>query len=307
MIFNLLFVLLIFAGLFIYAMALEKVRELRIRRIDDDFEQLPWQDWISKQAKIRYFVQGQGNKNIVLLHGLGASSYCWRLLWPLLATRYRVITFDLPGFGRSRLHSHPMTLDSLSAEIHNFLTSQNFTPSVLVGSSLGGLLALWLGRTYPDHYPQVVALAPAAHPSLVPIRMNWLAKLNPLRRLLLAEWMVGVGVRRVLHNKLSINSQQVLRYAEPYFFNPDTWRAFFHSTEILRDIRLPFYLKDLKLPTLILWGECDLMVKRHQLDGLLQVLPNFELHTSPESGHHIQEDNPSWVSSQIFTFLDSTK
>src|SRR5437868_1346381 len=51
-------------------------------------------------VKIHYESLGEG-RPIVCLHGIGASVFVWRLLTPLLARRYKVITLDLPGFGRS--------------------------------------------------------------------------------------------------------------------------------------------------------------------------------------------------------------
>src|SRR5689334_15561788 len=71
-------------------------------------------------VKVHYVQAGTG-KDLVLLHGIGASVFIWRFLFPLLQDRYRVTAVDLPGFGRSaKSSSRDYGLDSQAAIVARF-------------------------------------------------------------------------------------------------------------------------------------------------------------------------------------------
>ena len=89
-------------------------------------------------GRIHYLEAGTG-PNLVLIHGLGASVFCWRLLIPLLAKKFRVIALDLSGFGLSdkRLDLE-YGLDAQTARVEEFLASIKVDKFDVVGSSMGG-------------------------------------------------------------------------------------------------------------------------------------------------------------------------
>src|SRR5581483_1812610 len=106
---------------------------------------------------------------ILLIHGLGASLHCWHTLAPLLAEKFKVVALDLPGFGgSSKLAGQQYGLDEQAERIERFLDHINIRECYLIGNSMGGNLALWLAHRNPTRFPSVVAIAPAAHPKLVP-------------------------------------------------------------------------------------------------------------------------------------------
>ncbi len=126
-------------------------------------------------CEIHYSVEGRG-PTIVLIYGWGASKYCWRFLTPLLSKKYTVYEIDLPGFGKSTKHVNVRYgLDDQSRRIAEFMDLKNIQRSFLVGSSLGGALALWMAAKYPMRVLAVIALSPAASRALLPIPIHRLA------------------------------------------------------------------------------------------------------------------------------------
>ena len=97
---------------------------------------------ISKTVKlddfeIHYQTLGQGTP-LLLIHGLGASLHCWHSLAPLLATQFKVIALDLPGFGgSSKLVGQNYGLDEQAERIEQFLDRININECYLVGNSMG--------------------------------------------------------------------------------------------------------------------------------------------------------------------------
>ena len=100
---------------------------------------------------------GDGAAVLLLLHGLGATGDVWNRWEPLLAERWpgRWIVPDLPGHGGSApLPAY--TFDGLAAAVAGLIPPE--TPTVVVGHSLGGVVALVLARRRPDAVRGVVGL-----------------------------------------------------------------------------------------------------------------------------------------------------
>jgi len=96
---------------------------------------------------------GQGGTTVVLIHGAGDSSYSWIHIRKELSKFTRVITYDRAGMGSSDPGPEP-TPENTIKELNNLLDKTGAPgPYVLVGHSLGGLIA----RLYALKYPNQVA------------------------------------------------------------------------------------------------------------------------------------------------------
>lgn len=88
--------------------------------------------------------RGSG-RPIIMLHGLGASSYMWRHLAPVVAKDHRVITVDLKGFGRSdKPIDYGYSIEEHAALVRALIRKLALDDVTLVGHSLGGAVALLL-------------------------------------------------------------------------------------------------------------------------------------------------------------------
>ena len=98
-----------------------------------------------KGVRLRLFEAGEGPA-VVLLHGLGGAASNWVAVAPALAERARVVVPELPGHGGSSALPAPVaTLDAYADRIAGALDE----PSVVVGHSLGGVVALRLALRAP--------------------------------------------------------------------------------------------------------------------------------------------------------------
>ena len=94
-------------------------------------------------------IAGHG-PDLLLLHGAGGATHSWRNLIPLLAPHYRTIAIDLPGQGFSRLGARDRCgLDPMATDIATLCAHENWHPTVIIGHSAGGVLALRLSELMP--------------------------------------------------------------------------------------------------------------------------------------------------------------
>lgn len=80
---------------------------------------------------------GEGGQTFVLVHGWKGSHRLWDKVIARLATRHRVVAFDLRGMGESDKPNEPCTFDLLAEDLHDVLTSLDLDDVTLVGWSMG--------------------------------------------------------------------------------------------------------------------------------------------------------------------------
>ncbi len=96
-------------------------------------------------GRLHYEVAGSGEP-VVLVHGFSLDRAFWDPQWQALAARYRVIRYDLRGYGGSTLPTGPY---SHVADLEALLAALEARPAHVVGLSMGGAVALGLALDVP--------------------------------------------------------------------------------------------------------------------------------------------------------------
>lgn len=103
----------------------------------------------------------EAGPTIVLVHGLGGSHLNWDLLAPLLTPHARVVALDLPGFGLSEPEHRLATVHNNVKVLDRFIREIAGAPVVLVGNSMGGMIAILQTARQPETVTQLVLVDPA--------------------------------------------------------------------------------------------------------------------------------------------------
>ena len=110
---------------------------------------------------LNYQVSGRGQDAVVLLHSLGSNLSMWAPQLPSLEARYSVIAIDHLGHGKSPAPEGPYGMSLLAREVIAVMDHLGVEQAHVVGISMGGHLALWLGLHYPQRVRSIVALCTA--------------------------------------------------------------------------------------------------------------------------------------------------
>ena len=94
-----------------------------------------------------YDVEGTG-EHLLFIHGWGVDKKIWRQQAKFFSQYYQVMTVDLPGHGKSSWKK--MDLEAMVTDLHALLTWERFDRVTVIGSSVGGLIALKLYEQFPD-------------------------------------------------------------------------------------------------------------------------------------------------------------
>ena len=128
--------------------------------------------WTDIDGPVHYLDFGgpAGGPLIVCVHGLGGSAVNWSAIAPLLTDRYRILAPDLAGHGLTRSAGRGTDVPANRALLHRFIESVAAGPVLLMGNSMGGMIALLEAIAAPRDVAGLVLLDPVV--PFVPARAD---------------------------------------------------------------------------------------------------------------------------------------
>ncbi|QMV42688.1 alpha/beta fold hydrolase [Cohnella cholangitidis] len=124
---------------------------------------------VSGDARLFYTVSGKGNP-LILLHGNFNDHRIWDEQAVALAGYYQVIRYDLRGYGRS---STPNSAFSHVEDLKALIDALGLSKVSLIGSSLGGGIAMDFALAHPDLVHALILVAPSINGKSYPFAMTW--------------------------------------------------------------------------------------------------------------------------------------
>jgi pimeloyl-ACP methyl ester carboxylesterase len=103
---------------------------------------------LHKSKKIHFRDQGEGN-TIVLLHGFLENMGMWNYYVKKLSAKYRIITIDLPGFGKSDCLGRVHLMEQMASVVNKVLKNREVKKCVMLGHSMGGYVTLAFASKFP--------------------------------------------------------------------------------------------------------------------------------------------------------------
>ncbi|PWU57097.1 alpha/beta hydrolase [Micromonospora globispora] len=244
--------------------------------------------------RVRYRIAGDGPP-VVLLHGIGRTLDDFVEQQDLLARDHRVISVDLPGHGGSAPLDGPHTLPAFASAVADFLDAAGVdNPAHLVGNSLGGAVAMRLAVDDPSRVASLVLVNSAGFGREVTVALRLLA-LRPLGRLLLrpSRAVARRTEEAIFHDRSFVTDERVahaLAVARQPHAAP-VMLELVRSLGTLRGVRpqwreeLLAAVSALDIPTLIVWGDRDLILPAAHLETARARLPKARTHLFPDTGH----------------------
>jgi pimeloyl-ACP methyl ester carboxylesterase len=242
---------------------------------------------------------------LVLLHGLTATHATWEHTLPAFADRWHVVAPDLPGHGESAKPDAPYTIDFYAGVVRSLGRELGLREAVVVGSSLGGQIAVELALSYPAWTRAIVLAAPAGG-------------FGPALRA--TRWAVGVA-----------GTPSIVRLALPWALERcfhDRSSPLFAARHALLAVRLAHHdypsfaravvrsvagalaagaqpLERLTQPTLVVWGREDRLVGLGASRRLLRAVAHARLAVVERCGHLPMLERPEEFNRILAEFLRS--
>ena len=258
-------------------------------------------------TRIHYEVTGRiGRTPVLMIQGLGASKNAWNLQRIAMATRFRIISFDNRGAGRSDKPTEPFTLEQMADDAIAVLDAAGIETAHIVGASMGGVISQIVAVKYPQRVRSLTLVCTAC-------------RNHPWRQELLQSWaktaeekgMIEVGKEAAQW----VMSPRSFRRLVPAF----TWmgplaalrprHSFVSQIHAILDTRedLVDQLSTITAPTMVIVGNQDILTPRGDSEEIAERIPNSELVVISGAAHGLMMEHSSTFNKILIEFLQRTE
>ena len=262
---------------------------------------------VADGTRIHYEVTGRpGATPILMIQGLGASKNAWNLQRIAMATRFRSISLDNRGAGRSDKPKQPFTLEQMADDAIAVLDAAGVETAHVVGASMGGVISQIIAVKYPDRVRSLTLVCTAC-------------RNHPWRQELLQSWaqtaeekgMIEVGKEAAQW----VMSPRSFRRLVPAF----TWmgplaalrprHSFVSQIQAILDTRedLVDELSSITAPTMVIVGNQDILTPRGDSEEIAERIPNAELVVISGAAHGLMMEHSTTFNKILIEFLQRTE
>lgn len=268
---------------------------------------------------IAYNDMGSGDKTVIMIHGLGSYLRAWEQNIAEISQSARVIAIDLPGYGKSSKEPHSGMMTYYAGVINELVKELKLENVILAGHSMGGQISITASLLYPEMVKGLILVAPAGFEKFDKGQRQWFRDVMTLDgvRLTTADAIVtnltSNFYRMPNQAEFMIKDRLAMRDAEdfiPYCY------AVVQSVNGMVDEPVLKYLKDVKAPTLIVFGKHDNLIPNRFLNpgptsDIAQVghslIPNSKLVIIPKGGHFVMFEKAETFNQEAIQFIKTLK
>lgn len=267
--------------------------------------------------KIAYVDQGEGDKIILFLHGLGSYIPAWKFNIKELKNYFRCIAIDLPGFGKSDKKIHPGSMEFYADVVNKFVHSIGIDKVNLVGHSMGGQIAITCALNFTNTIDKLILIAPAGFERFTK------EEIQVIKNITKPENFLTTDIKQIKANyELSFyrfpDDAQFLIEDRIQISEDDEFHNYCVaiSNSITGMIEQPIFeqLKNINQKTLVIFGKNDSLIPNKYLhqttteeiakQGTAQI-PKAKLEILSNCGHFAQIEKSKEVNELIKSFLSS--
>lgn len=228
---------------------------------------------------IYYEEHGEGQV-LVFLHGFCESHEIWEGLIPDLSSHFRLITLDLPGFGKSPLLKSSLTIKEVGRAVIEFIEFLHIQKCVVIGHSMGGYIALAIAEQRPDLVQGLclfhsTALGDSEEKKLNRDKVLTFVETNGVQP------FIKTFVPGLFFQKNQENIEKVYKIA-----SKTSKKALIAYSYAMRDRPdMTGFLKSFPKPILLIAGEKDSIISTLALQDYMKLIQNGKLKIMVETGH----------------------
>lgn len=276
-------------------------------------------DWVSQLRRIEiggrsvnYVDLGEQGEHrpIVFIHGLSGQWQNWLENIPHFAEQRRVVAMDLPGFGLSEEPRERISIELYGRVVAELCVRLELAPAVLVGNSMGGYVAAEVAIRRPDIVERLMLLSAAGVSQMDAAKRPVLAAGKAIgllatsnvaqlrmsaRRPKLRHWIMSLVCRHPSRIKPDVMLEGLMKGANKPGFEA--------ALRACLDYDFRERLPDIGCPTLVVWGEKDMIIPVRDADTFVELIPGARKLIFEDTGHVPMLERPRTFNACLEEFL----
>lgn len=229
----------------------------------------------------------RSESHLLLLHGALGTEAEFRELVQKLDNSFQIHTLDFEGHGQAGSSSRPFSIQSFSENVLEFMREKKIDQAKIFGYSMGGYVALYLARHFPDKITAVSTLGT------------------------ILKWDDFVAQRELKYLKPESIEKKVPEFAGLLEQrHPHGWKTVVRQTaNLLSDLgkNPPLQPNDwaaIKQPVRLHVGDRDTTAEPEETTEVFHQIENAELAVLPETPHAFHQADVTWLAYSLNTFFN---
>lgn len=260
-------------------------------------------DFSINDVTFRVAEQGVGSP-LLLVHGFPLDHTMWQRQLDYFARNYRVIAPDLRGFGTSRFSSSKLTMRQHADDLSTLLDTMGVNePIVLCGLSMGGYIAWQFVEHYAARLAGLIVCDSLANADPPEVAQTRLTTADRLEREGNNAFLVEAMLPRLFGAELAGSNAEFVLATKQVMLSTSwqTCAAASRGMAEREDYRNKLAM--IRVPTLILCGETDIIAPAATMKAIAASIPGAVYREIAGAGHMAPLENPAEVNAAIEAFL----
>jgi len=237
-------------------------------------------------------------RTIVFANSLGTDLRIWDEVVACFVGDFRTLRYDLRGHGLSEAPPAPYAIDDLAADLAALLDAREIRSAILVGLSVGGMIAQSLAARRPD-LVHLLVLCDTAHKIGTP--EMWNARIEAIRKGGMSAIADGLMERWFSAEFRQTRSADLAGYRNMLVRTPA--EGYIGTCAALRDADLTEPSRRLTQPTLCLVGEEDRSTPPELVQAMSALIQSSSFGSIPRAGHLPCIEQPRSLAGRIEPFI----
>jgi 3-oxoadipate enol-lactonase len=237
---------------------------------------------------------------LVFINSLGTDLRIWDRVVSHFSDSYRVIRYDKRGHGLSDCPPAPYTIRDHATDLAGLLDQLELPQAILVGISVGGMIALDFAAIWPERVQSLVLCDTAPK---IGTAVLWNERITNLRQhgmgamrdVILSRWFSDAFARQ--------DPAAFSGYANMLTRMPV--EGYTGTCEAIRDADLTDAARTITTPTLVLYGTEDLSTPPALVQGLCELIPHAHCQEIPNAAHLPCIEQPDIMAQHIAQFIST--
>jgi pimeloyl-ACP methyl ester carboxylesterase len=255
---------------------------------------------LSTGVNLEYAEQGDVTGTpVILLHGYTESRLSYQQVLPLLPGNLHVFAISQRGHGNSSKYGSDYLPKDFAADLATFISQKKLHSAIIVGHSMGGIIAQQFALDYPQLTKALVIIdsnaGSEANPGLEEFIKEVSRLMDPVSAQFAESFLKGTVAKTV------DTAFYKLQVAETMKVPAAVWKA---AMKGLVSVNYRSVLHNIYQPTLILWGDKDFITTKNEQDILAAGIKNSKLVVYEGTGHALHWEEPGRFVKDLVAFID---
>lgn len=245
---------------------------------------------------------GRSKTPVIFIHSFPFNKSVWQPQMEFLKKTYRVIAYDVRGFGGSTIGKEKLSIGLLADDLISFMDALEIKKAIVCGLSMGGYILMKAAYHYPQRFEGIILSDTQCVADTFEIKEKRHQAIVKIRTGKLKEFTEGF-IKDALCSETLINKKQLVEQTRNMILSAPPLTVASTLAAIAERKEICTGLSNIKSPALVICGKKDKITPISAAEQLKNKLPNAKLEVIDKAGHLLNLERPGDFNQSILNFI----